>query len=174
MAGALERHIALVGFMGAGKSTLGRQVAERLGRTFVDVDAEVEGVTGRSITQLFEEGEAFFRTKEAKVTVERLQTSPPAVLALGGGALGSSQVRDALRERAFTVHVEVEPGEAWSRVRDVGRPLARTSSTSVRSSPSARRSTPRRQTRRRTTSTRSCSRPRRSTSKPARSSGSAS
>ena len=124
MAGALTKHIALVGFMGAGKSTLGREVAKRLGRPFVDVDAEVELVTGRSITQLFEEGEAFFRTKEAKVTVERLQTSPPAVLALGGGALGSSQVRDALRERAFTVHVEVEPGEAWSRVRDVGRPLA--------------------------------------------------
>ena len=124
MAGALTKHIALVGFMGAGKSTLGREVAERLGRPFVDVDAEVEGVTGRSITQLFEEGEAFFRTKEAKVTVERLHTSPPAVLALGGGALGSSQVRDALRERAFTVHVEVEPGEAWSRVRDAGRPLA--------------------------------------------------
>ena len=54
MAGALNKHIALVGFMGAGKSTLGRQVAERLGRTFVDVDAEVESVTGRSITQLFE------------------------------------------------------------------------------------------------------------------------
>ena len=124
MAGALTKHIALVGFMGAGKSTLGREVAERLGRPFVDVDAEVELVTGRSITQLFEEGEAFFRTKEAKVTVERLHTSPPAVLALGGGALGSSQVRDALRERAFTVHVEVDPGEAWSRVRDAGRPLA--------------------------------------------------
>ena len=58
------------------------------------------------------------------MTVERLHTSPPAVLALGGGALGSSQVRDALRERAFTVHVEVDPGEAWSRVRDAGRPLA--------------------------------------------------
>jgi 3-dehydroquinate synthetase len=46
------------------------------------------------------------------------------VLALGGGALSSSQVRDALRERAFTVHVEVDAGEAWSRVRDAGRPLA--------------------------------------------------
>ena len=125
MAGALERHIALVGFMGAGKSTLGRQVAERLGRAFVDADAELENMTGRSISQLFDEGEAFFRTQEAKVTVERLHTSPPAVLALGGGALGSAQVRDALRERAFTVHVEVEPGEAWSRVRDSGRPLAR-------------------------------------------------
>ena len=124
MAGALERHIALVGFMGAGKSTLGRQVAERLGRTFVDVDAELENLTGRSIPQLFEEGEAFFRTKEARVTVERLHRSPPAVLALGGGALGSRQVRDALRERAFTVHVLVEPEEAWRRVRDAGRPLA--------------------------------------------------
>ena len=124
MAGALERHLALVGFMGAGKSTLGRQVAERLGRTFVDADAELENMTGRSIPNLFEEGEAFFRTQEAKVTVERLHTSPPAVLALGGGALGSAQVRDALRERAFTVHVEVEPGEAWRRVRESGRPLA--------------------------------------------------
>jgi len=110
--------------MGAGKSTLGRQVAERLGRTFVDVDAELENLTGRSIPQLFEEGEAFFRTKEARVTVERLHRSPPAVLALGGGALGSRQVRDALRERAFTVHVLVEPEEAWRRVRDAGRPLA--------------------------------------------------
>ena len=124
MAGALERHIALVGFMGAGKSALGRQVAERLGRTFVDADAELENMTGRSIPNLFEEGEAFFRTQEAKVTVERLHTSPPAVLALGGGALGSAQVRDALRERAFTVHVEVEPGDAWRRVRESGRPLA--------------------------------------------------
>jgi shikimate kinase/3-dehydroquinate synthase len=125
VAGALNKHIALVGFMGAGKSTLGRKVAERLGRPFVDVDAELESLTGSSIRQLFEvEGEAFFRTKEAKVTVERLHTSPPAVLALGGGALGSSQVRDALRERAFTVHVEVDPGEAWNRVRDEGRPLA--------------------------------------------------
>lgn len=124
MAGALNRHIALVGFMGAGKSTLGRQVAERLGRTFVDVDAELENLTGRSIPQLFDEGEAFFRTKEARVTVERLHTSPPAVLALGGGALGSAQVRDALRVRAFTVHIEVDPEEAWRRVRDAGRPLA--------------------------------------------------
>jgi shikimate kinase/3-dehydroquinate synthase len=124
VAGALDRHIALVGFMGAGKSTLGREVAERLGRTFVDVDAELEQTTGMSIPQLFEEGEAFFRAKEAKATVERLHTSPPAVLALGGGALGSSQVRDALRERAFTVHIEVEPGQAWRRVRGEGRPLA--------------------------------------------------
>jgi len=123
VAGALNRHIALVGFMGAGKSTLGKQVAERLGRSFLDLDQELELSAGRSIPQLFEEGEAFFRTREAKVTVDRLHTSPPAVLALGGGALGSGQVRAALRALAFTVHVEVEPEEAWQRVRDSGRPL---------------------------------------------------
>ena len=125
MATALSRHVALVGFMGAGKSTLGREVAERLGREFVDLDAEVENVTGRPIAELFGEGEAFFRTKEARVTLDRLRGGPPAVLALGGGALGSSQVRDALRELAFTVHVEVDVDEAWARVRESGRPLAK-------------------------------------------------
>ena len=121
---ALNKHVALVGFMGAGKSTLGAAVAERLGREFVDVDREVEATTGRTIAELFGEGEAFFRTKEARVTVERLRTGPPAVLALGGGALASSQVRDALREHAFTVHVPVDVDEAWRRVRESGRPLA--------------------------------------------------
>ena len=58
------------------------------------------------------------------MAVEALRTSRPAVLALGGGALGSSQVRDALRERAFTVSSRSTPDEAWSRVRDTGRPLA--------------------------------------------------
>ena len=125
MATALSRHVALVGFMGAGKSTLGREVAERVGREFVDLDAEVENVTGRPIAELFGEGEAFFRTKEARVTLDRLRGGPPAVLALGGGALGSSQVRDALRELAFTVHVEVDVDEAWARVRESGRPLAK-------------------------------------------------
>ena len=92
MAGALNKHIALVGFMGAGKSTLGRQVAERLGRNFVDVDAELENVTGRSIPQLFDEGEAFFRTKEAKATVERFNVGDLLTSASGstGGELVSS------------------------------------------------------------------------------------
>jgi shikimate kinase/3-dehydroquinate synthase len=121
---ALERHVALVGFMGAGKSTVGAAVAERLGREFVDVDREVEATTGRTIAELFGEGEAFFRTKEARVTVEQLRRRPPAVLALGGGALASAQVRDTLREHAFTVHVPVDVEDAWRRVRDSGRPLA--------------------------------------------------
>ena len=124
MVAALTKHVALVGFMGAGKSTLGVAAAERLGREFVDVDREVETTSGRPIAELFGEGEAFFRTKEAKVTVERLRAGPPAVLALGGGALASEQVRSALREHAFTVHVPVDVDEAWRRVRGGGRPLA--------------------------------------------------
>ena len=124
MGPALDRHVALVGFMGAGKSTLGLELAARLGRSFVDVDRELEATTGMGIPELFREGEAFFRTKEARLTVGRLRQRPPAVLALGGGALGSAQVRDALREHALTLHVEVEVEDAWRRVRGSDRPLA--------------------------------------------------
>ncbi len=124
MGPALDRHVALVGFMGAGKSTLGADLATRLGRPFVDVDRELEAAEGMGIPELFREGEAFFRTKESRLTVERLRQRPPAVLALGGGALGSAQVREALREHALTLHVEVEVEDAWERVRESGRPLA--------------------------------------------------
>ncbi len=124
MGNALDRHVALIGFMGAGKSTLGAAVAERLGREFVDADRHIENITGRPIAELFGEGEAFFRTKEAMVTVDRLRARPPAVLALGGGALASEQVRTALRAHAFAVHVEIPVEDAWERVRGSGRPLA--------------------------------------------------
>jgi shikimate kinase / 3-dehydroquinate synthase len=123
--GALTKHVALVGFMGAGKTTVGREVAARIGRPFVDVDSAVEDATGRAIPKLFEQGEALFRAKEAKVTLDQLRSTAPSVLALGGGAVGSAQVREALRERALTVLLDVSVDEAWERARGGDRPLAR-------------------------------------------------
>ena len=125
MAHALDRHLALVGFMGAGKSTLGAQAAERLGRRFVDLDRELERSLRQTIPQIFgARGEADFRELEAEAALEVLANGSPAVVALGGGAVETEQIRRALREHAFTVHVEIDPATAWIRVGGGDRPLA--------------------------------------------------
>ena len=123
MVGALGKHLALIGFMGAGKSTVGRDVADRIARPFVDTDAEIERRHG-PIPELFERGEPEFRRIEEQMVAEAL-AGPPAVLALGGGAVLSEKTRERLRANAFVVHVDVEAGEAWERVRGSDRPLAR-------------------------------------------------
>jgi shikimate kinase/3-dehydroquinate synthase len=122
---ALERHVALVGFMGAGKSTVAAQLAELLGRPLVDLDAELERELATPIPQVFaERGEAAFREAEEELAVEALADPVPAVLALGGGAPTSQRVREALRDRAVTVLLDVDVDEAWERVRGSDRPLA--------------------------------------------------
>ena len=111
--------------MGAGKSTLGPEVARRLGRPFVDLDAELERTLGTSIQQLFtQEGEAAFRVKEAIKAREALRTQTPAVIALGGGAVSTASVREDLRTHAFTVQLDVDADVAWERAGGSGRPLA--------------------------------------------------
>ncbi|MDX6507265.1 MAG: shikimate kinase / 3-dehydroquinate synthase [Gaiellaceae bacterium] len=126
MAHALDRHVALVGFMGAGKTTLGIQVAERLGRTFVDLDRELERTLRLTIPELFvQRGETEFRVLEAEAALDTLRNARPAVVALGGGAIETEAVRRALGERALTVLLDVDPGIAWTRVGGSGRPLAR-------------------------------------------------
>jgi 3-dehydroquinate synthetase len=110
--------------MGAGKSTLGPEVARRLGRRFIDLDRELERALGRSIPHVFAEGETEFRVREGTQTVGALRRGPPAVIALGGGAVETASIRDALAEHALTVHLEVEPDTAWERVQGGDRPLA--------------------------------------------------
>src|SRR5581483_10132189 len=82
-----RRSIVLVGMMGAGKSSVGRRLAARLGIPFVDADAEIESAAGRTIAEIFaEHGESYFRAGEARV-IARLLEQGPQVLATGGGAV---------------------------------------------------------------------------------------
>jgi shikimate kinase/3-dehydroquinate synthase len=115
--------IALVGFMGAGKTTVGRLVAERLGRPFVDLDREIERTAGSAVAAIFEtEGEERFRALERAAAGELLG-GRDAVVALGGGAVEHEVVRNALAH-VTTVHLEVELDAALARSGDDGsRPM---------------------------------------------------
>jgi shikimate kinase len=115
--------VVLVGFMGAGKTTVGRILAERLGLPFVDSDVLIEQRQGGRIKDIFEdEGEEFFREVEHR-TVTGLLQGRDAVVALGGGALGDKRTREALR-KARVVYLRVSYDEALGRVRsDQRRPM---------------------------------------------------
>jgi shikimate kinase/3-dehydroquinate synthase len=112
--------------MGAGKSTLGPEVAERLGRPFIDLDREVERGLGQAIPQLFREqgGEGEFRLQEAGQAMAALRLPDPAVIAFGGGAVHTASTRNELRDRALTVVLEVDAQTAWERASGSDRPLA--------------------------------------------------
>jgi shikimate kinase / 3-dehydroquinate synthase len=118
--------IVLVGFMGAGKTTVGRSLAGLLGEPFVDTDREIERRAGASISHIFStRGEEAFRDLERQVVAETL-VSHHGVIALGGGALGDPATRSLLRSAAGekVVHLDVELEEARARVGDdLGRPL---------------------------------------------------
>ncbi len=112
-----NRPIFLIGMMGAGKSTVGRLLADRLGRRFVDTDQEVERVSGRSIAEIFAyEGEARFRALEAE-TIERVGRGN-AVVALGGGAVTQPAVVACLRRRGPIVLLEAEVEVLLARIGD--------------------------------------------------------
>jgi len=110
-------HLALVGLMGSGKSTVGRRVAERLRRSFVDSDREVERRTGRSVRDLFaERGETEFRRLEAEVMADTLRSDRPMVVAAAGGAVLNEETRRLLRESARTVFLDASVERLLERV----------------------------------------------------------
>lgn len=115
--------IVLIGFMGAGKTTVGRLLAERLGLPFADSDLVIELQQHRSISTLFDElGEPGFRALEERTIIDLLD-GPACVLSLGGGACSSAVTREVLR-RHTTVYLHVELAEVLARVGgDTGRPL---------------------------------------------------
>jgi RNA polymerase sigma factor (sigma-70 family) len=126
MTAADPRVIALVGFMGAGKSAVGRAVAHRCGRRHVDTDDEVERRAGRRIADIFaDDGEASFRALESATIIDLLTNqATDLVLSLGGGALTLPTTRAALRQHAVVVHLLVGYEQALERVGgDPGRPM---------------------------------------------------
>ena len=115
--------VVLVGFMGAGKTTVGGLVADSLGLPFIDSDALIEERLGRRIRDVFAvEGEERFREIE-HATIAELLAGPDIVLSVGGGALGDARTRAALRD-ATVVHLHVSYAESMARVgSDSGRPM---------------------------------------------------
>jgi shikimate kinase len=121
-------NLFLVGLPGAGKSTLGRQLARRLHKRFVDADAELEARLGVSIPTIFEiEGEAGFRDRE-EVTIAELTVLEGIVLSTGGGAVLRPANRERLKENGTVIYLHAEPSTLWARIRHSrNRPLLQTS-----------------------------------------------
>jgi len=117
--------LVFVGFMGAGKSTAVRTAAAALGVEALDSDRELERQFGETIESFFDrEGEAAFRAREEEVVLELLGRADARAVALGGGAILSERVREALRGHTV-VHLDIEIERAWQRAGGRSRPLAR-------------------------------------------------
>lgn len=114
--------IVLVGVPGAGKTTVGRRLAKKLGRTFVDVDQRIEEVLGKPIAEIFaDEGETYFRQAEEEATLELLETAD--VISLGGGAVTNPRIREGLKGHDV-IWLKVSVGQASRRVgMNTARPL---------------------------------------------------
>jgi shikimate kinase len=103
-----QRSVVLVGMMGAGKSSIGRRLAVRLGIPFVDADSEIESAAGMSIPEIFEKhGEPYFRAGEARV-IARLLDGGPSVLATGGGAVMDEGTRELIGVKGISVWLNAD------------------------------------------------------------------
>lgn len=121
------RTVALVGMMGAGKSSVGRRLAAALGLPFFDADCEIEQAAGKTIAEIFEAyGEAEFRRGERQV-IARLLQQPPCVLATGGGAILDPATRALMRAHAISIWLRSDLDTLMRRIeRRDSRPLLRT------------------------------------------------
>jgi shikimate kinase len=117
--------LTLVGLPGSGKSTVGRQLARRLGLPFTDTDHAIEQRIGCSIREFFErEGEARFRDIEESVIEESMRAVPASVIATGGGAVLRPANRQRLRDAGRVIYLRTTPEEVFRRLRhDRNRPL---------------------------------------------------
>ena len=122
-----ERPIVLVGLMGAGKTSVGRRLAEKLGVPFVDADHEIEAAAGKPIKEIFaDHGEAYFREGERRV-IQRLIGNGAQVLATGGGAYMNDETRQRIQEHGISVWLRAPLPLLMKRVaKRQDRPLLQT------------------------------------------------
>lgn len=118
-------HLVLVGMMGAGKTTVGRELATRLGWAFLDSDAMVEASTGSTVVELLATGgEQAFRVEESRVLAEALATPTPTVVSAAGGTVLDAGNRARLKSQAMVVWLRADPATLTDRVgAGEGRPL---------------------------------------------------
>ncbi len=123
----LNKSVVMVGMMGAGKTAVGRAMAQRLGVPFIDSDAELEAAANLTIPEIFErDGEAFFRKRETEV-IARLLTEKCCILSTGGGAFMSETNRENISQHGVSLWLDAELSLLWQRVRHKDtRPLLRT------------------------------------------------
>ena len=120
-----EQHIFLVGPMGVGKTTVGKQLSGLLHRPFVDVDAEIESRCGADIQWIFDmEGEKGFRERESKVLEDIIANNPSSVIATGGGVVLSAKNRQLLHVNGQVIYLSASKEQLYERMRrDKSRPL---------------------------------------------------
>lgn len=121
--------IYLAGFMGCGKTTVGRKLAERLSWEFVDLDDKIESRAGDEISEIFSNyGEQTFRAIERDALLDQarlVRTGRARVVALGGGTFADERNRDTMRQAGLSLWLDVPPAQLWARVSGYGhRPLA--------------------------------------------------
>ena len=130
-----DRHLALVGLPGVGKTTVGRLIADELGRALIDTDDRLAAVRGRPVPDLWNAlGEPAFRAAEAEVVIEVLESEPPAVVSLGGGAVTTEAVRQGLAASAWVAWLDAAPAVLADRLAadEVSRPVVGTDDPTAR------------------------------------------
>ena len=124
----LRKTVAFVGMMGAGKTAIGRVVAQKLNAPFLDSDTEIELAANMSVREIFSrDGEPFFRAREAQI-IKRLLDTKICILSTGGGAFTNEEIRKAMSNSCLSLWLKVDINLLWSRVKSKeSRPLLQTS-----------------------------------------------
>lgn len=124
-----KAHIALIGFMGAGKTTVGRILADELGKEFIDTDLTIEEFSKQSIPNIFKQkGEKKFREMETSLVEQTFQDSRQKVVSLGGGAVMNEKIQALIRQNCLVIWLWVSVREALKRIDNHTRPLLYSSS----------------------------------------------